>query len=508
MPSVNQVLKAGLWQSITLAITIALRYGTIFVMAAFVEPAEWAIAALASVVVNLANSFSDAGFGPALVQRPEISPLHKRVAVTGSVLIGVALFLFLFLAAPMIEKFYGITELAVALRWIALVFIIQSFGLVSASLLRRELRFKRIMVIELASLSFAYAIPGIAMAVWGFGCYAFIYATLSYTTAYALLTFLAAVHNPLPSLHWESLKDLGRFSAGITTSRASNFAATNIDKLILSKLLSEYHFGLYDMAFRILMIPVKNIGKFADDYVFAFLCRLSSSREKLEGFKIALNLTSLISFPLTVFLVAISQNLVSTFLNAKWVETGPILSILMVSLYFRLMIRVSDSSLRALGAVFQDARNKLFFAGLVVAACSLTAWTGSVAQACWGIVLAACITSVTLILLNAKLLEVSVKDVVRFAFAGLPLAIVTAGACLGAAYVENYLQTSATPNLIIHSVIVLMVTTTATIVFPKIVGKENARIFAVVIQHVADSRPKLRPIIDRLFSRYKTETSY
>lgn len=507
MPTTDRFLIASAWQLATLAANVVFKYGTIFVMAAFIEPAEWAIAAVSLVILNLANTFSDAGFGPALVQREEITELHQRVAMTGSVVIGALLSVCLYFAAPWMGSFYENSAMIQPIRWMSLAFVIQSFGLVSISLLRRALKFKQITIIETFSLIVTYALPGIALAYMGFGCYSVIVATLAFTTTYALLSFIYAAHNPIPSFNRQAFRDLRRFSVGLTSSRAANFAALNADKLILLKFLPDFLFGLYDMAFRIMMIPVKNAGAFADNLVFSFLCRLKGTQQKQAGFVNAISLTSLLAMPLSVFCVAVCHDLVKVVLPPRWHEVGPVVTILLVSLYFRFLLRVSDASVRALGAVFQGALNKLLYFAMVVVACLVAGALESLSVACWGIVAAAAITAMAMLLLNGKLLGLSVHEVLRHSMTGLPIASVLALSCILVRLASMQFGCSSLVNLVLYSLIGILCLVVFVVGESYFLNERNRALLQEAIGLIQDRRPQLRPILTRIFPDRASSTT-
>jgi len=174
----SRTFAAGRWKLLTVASKVALYVLVLAVLARFVLPEEFGIVALANIVIAFAIMFSNAGLGPALIQRNHITPTHVRVGFTSGVLLALALWAVIWVAAPTIAVFFREEEVTWVLRIIGASFVFLSFGLVSRALLERALDFRRLMLADLGSWV-GFGVVGVAAAVAGHGVWALVAATLT-----------------------------------------------------------------------------------------------------------------------------------------------------------------------------------------------------------------------------------------------------------------------------------------------------------------------------------------
>src|SRR3954451_7680429 len=85
----NRTLSGLLWMSLATGANVVVQVLVLVVLARLLTPADFGLAAVALMVVGFSAIFSDLGIGPAVVQRPNLQPVHLRVGFTCSVLLGV-----------------------------------------------------------------------------------------------------------------------------------------------------------------------------------------------------------------------------------------------------------------------------------------------------------------------------------------------------------------------------------------------------------------------------------
>ena len=126
-----------------------------------------------SVFIAMATSLTSAGFGQALVFNKTDNEHDFSTVFYFNIFVSSALYVVLFFAAPLIAAFYEQPELINLTRWICLVFVINSFGLIQDTRLVIDLDFKRQSMIRLTSLVVSVG-AAIIMAFQGFGVYSIV----------------------------------------------------------------------------------------------------------------------------------------------------------------------------------------------------------------------------------------------------------------------------------------------------------------------------------------------
>ena len=117
--------------------------------------------------------FTEFGFGAALVQRKKNKPAHISFAFYATLITSILLYGIIALTAPFIVSFYENKFETSVILAIGLNIIILSLGIVSKSLIIRDLEFKKLFFVVFVS-NFLGNIIGIILALYGYEIWALI----------------------------------------------------------------------------------------------------------------------------------------------------------------------------------------------------------------------------------------------------------------------------------------------------------------------------------------------
>ena len=149
------------------------------VLARILGPKPYGQVIIASTIYGFLNLFVDGGFTTALIQKPELDPEDIRKTFTCQIGIGMCATALLYLFAPWIAHLFHDPSAVHVIETMSLMIAIQSTGLVSAALLRRDMRFKVIQYAAVSSYLFGYLVIGIPLAMRGAGVWSLVAAYLS-----------------------------------------------------------------------------------------------------------------------------------------------------------------------------------------------------------------------------------------------------------------------------------------------------------------------------------------
>src|SRR4051794_5204541 len=174
-PSLTHRAMSGMaWVAWGNGAMAVLKIGVLVVLTRLLSPADFGVVAAALVVVDFSFNFSQLGLGPALVQRAKLEPRHLSTAFFASTGLGLLVGGALWLTAPLIAQFFRMEHLVPVVRVLALSFPIAGVGIVSDSLLSRELRFRVIANRDVFAYALGYGLVGIVLAVLGWGVWALV----------------------------------------------------------------------------------------------------------------------------------------------------------------------------------------------------------------------------------------------------------------------------------------------------------------------------------------------
>jgi PST family polysaccharide transporter len=423
----HRALSGLFWTFLGTGAQAALQLLVLVILARLLSPADFGLATAGLVVVGFSTIFSQLGIGPAVVQRLELRPAHLRCAFTLSVLLGLLFGGLIWLAAPAVAAFFRLDDLTPLLRALAFVFPLQGVSMVADSLLQRELRFRWLAAVEVAAVALGYGVVGVAFAALGFGAWALIGACLAQNGLRTVLLLILRPHPIRPLLEHRACGELLYFGGGYTAASFSNYLAGQGDNLVVGRWLGAEALGVYGRAYQLMAGPAVLFGNVLDRVLFPAMAQLQRHPEHLaEAYRRGVALIALVMLPASAVLVVLAPELVQVVLGPAWHEVVLPLQILGAGMLFRTGCKISDSLVRATGAVYGRTWRQTAYALLVLAG----AWVGHF----WGIpgvAVAVFLTLVANFLLMAQLsLRLAAMSWRTFCYAHLPglaLAVLAAG---------------------------------------------------------------------------------
>lgn len=236
------------------------------VIARLLTPEQIGLYSVATALIGIAQVVRDFGIGNYLIQEKNLTGDHIRTAFGLTLVIGGTMFLLFALGAPLIGDFYNDPRMTSIVRTVAWNFLIIPFGSVSMSLLRRDMQFGRLMVVNIAAAIAGFiATMGLAWAGWGAQSLAWGAIASNLTTGIGATLARTPRTLLLPSLsEWRTIVSFGGQStlAGIVTS-----VAMDINDLVVGKLLGfapvailSRAQGLMNLFHRDLMGAIRNVA--------------------------------------------------------------------------------------------------------------------------------------------------------------------------------------------------------------------------------------------------------
>lgn len=363
----TETAVAGLgWTSLAVALQALVQMLALIVLARFLAPGQFGLFAAALVIGGFCAIFVELGVGPAIVQRPAIGPRHVRSGFTFSVGMSLAAGLALFLAAEAVAGFFRMPELADVVRLMALGFPLQGLATVAQALALRGLRFRWLATLDAAALGLGYLVVAPALTVLGFGVHALVAAFLAQHALRAVVLLAGQPHAKRPSLDPGALGELLYFGAGFTLARIGNTFATQADNLVVGRWLGAAALGLYGHAYQLMASPAMLLGQLLDRVLFPTMARVQDQPERLvRAYRGGVFACAVTILPASVLIAIVAPEIVRVLLGPAWAGVAAPLQILALGMLFRTSYKVSDTLVRATGAVYARAWRQAVFAAAV-----------------------------------------------------------------------------------------------------------------------------------------------
>jgi PST family polysaccharide transporter len=361
------VVAGWLWLSTGGGVQALLTVLVVAILARLLTPSDFGLVSAALLASNCSRLIPESMVGPAVIQRPDLRPVHLRTAAAIALLTGAGTAALLWVLAPAIGGFLRIPALPPVLRVLACVQPIVAIGVVPEALLRRDLRFRAVASARAVSAAVGLGVLGPLLALLGAGHWALVAASGAQMALMTLLVLRAGGGAVRPGFDRRAARDLMSFSGGFLIARLGNYAAGNGDNLVVARWLGAGALGVYDRAYQLMAAPAMLLGQALDEVLFPSLAQVQTDRTLVaSAYRRGVGAVGLVMLPAGVVLCVLAPEIVLVLLGPGWTAVTVPFRVLALGLLFRTSYKISDAFARALGAVFQRAWRQWIFAALVI----------------------------------------------------------------------------------------------------------------------------------------------
>lgn len=363
----RQVVASLRWQAAAKLASQAISWSITILVMRLLSPGDYGLMAMVMVLVGLAALFADLGIGAALVQSPSVDRDQQRRVFGLALLVNLLICALLATGSPVAAWAFGEARLTLPMIVLALQFPIAALCVVPDAMARRQMRFKELSLIELATQLSTSGVT-LLLAWQGAGVWALVAGQLSAPLVRAaLLSWRFEVVRPLVSLRGQG--SLIRFGGGLTITRLVWFTYTNADVFIAGRLLGAQLLGAYSVATSLATLPMSKIMAASNQVVLSALSRLQEDpRAFTAAVHRALRVGTAVSVGVLWSLGAVASDLIPILLGQKWQSAVAPLQIIAAVVPLRVAAAVLSVACVASGRVELDLRGNLLASVLLLPA--------------------------------------------------------------------------------------------------------------------------------------------
>lgn len=320
------------WTALSSVVGAAIYMVQISVLARYLEPSDFGLMAIAMVVIGFSQSFIDFGISSTIIHKQDITQSQLNTLYWINVFAGGLVFVIILLLAPMIASAYGHEDLEDMLVWVGTTFLIRPFGQQFFVLFQKDLQFKVISIIELIS-----KMVGLGVAVWlaieGFGVNSLVFATVIIAIVWTISFAIMGWRHYAIQFQFKifEVKEFLMFGWFQMSERAINYFSSEIDTLLIGKLLGTQALGLYSIAKQLTTRPFDIINPIVTRVTFPVMAKFQDNVEKVKDIYLrTMNYLSSINFPIAAVIFILAEDITQLFLGEKWLAAVPMIRILAV----------------------------------------------------------------------------------------------------------------------------------------------------------------------------------
>lgn len=299
------------------------------ILARLLVPEDYGLVGMTRVIIGFIEMFREMGLSQATVQSSKITHAQVSTLFWLNTFIGASLTFLSIGLAPVVAWFYDEPRVASIMCIIGLNFLISGLSVQHQALLRRQMYFKAVAMINLISMTLGIFV-GILSAYMGASYWSLVYMTLSNTISNTIGTFLMCRWCPGKPVRHSGIKNMLIFGGHLTGFQVVNYFTRNLDNILLGRVWGAQELGLYAKAYQLVLLPMQQINGPVTNVALPTLSRLQKTQESYQRYYYkAILLITTLGMPIVCFLFASAENVIYLILGEKWLDAVPIFRLLM-----------------------------------------------------------------------------------------------------------------------------------------------------------------------------------
>lgn len=315
---------------------LIIQLAAIAILSRILEPSVFGIYAVILAIAGIAAVLGDFGLSLAAVQAPTLGKDQADNLFWTNSAIGLCATVLVIVAARPTELALGTTGSTHPMQVLSVVFLINGIAAQFKAQLNRDLKFGRLAMSDVIGQALAL-IGAVILALNGGG----VWSLVAQPVAAAIITLGLLVYSSswFPGWPHRSVSIRGFLSFGIATSgtQVVNYISTNIDVVLITRLLGAAVAGVYSRAFQLFALPLQQIASPLTRVAVPLLARATSDVGRNRRICQAQRLMSYSLLPILAFIAAASHPVVAVLLGDGWGEAALYLPVLAAGGVFQSM---------------------------------------------------------------------------------------------------------------------------------------------------------------------------
>lgn len=374
----GQAIKGFSLLSAVRVITRVLSLVKNIVIARILYPSQFGAFGIATLILTFTEIITETGINTFLIAEKDEVDKYIDTSWLVSILRGLIIFLIIFLSAPLISSFFRNSDSRFLLILISFVPLIRGFINPSVIKFQKHLYFHKEFFYR-TSILFVEGFFSIFLILLTHKTESLVYSMLISAVFETVSSFLIVEPRPKFTFKLELFKKVIGYGKWITASTIFNYFYQHGDDITVGRVLGATSLGLYDMAYRISLVPLSDISDVVSKVTFPVYVKISKDRIRLKrAFIKTLGVVVLFTLPVSIILFLFPKEIISIIFGDRWLGATSALRILGVFGFIRAVSSFSQSVFLSLGK--QDIFTLISFVGLSGLAITIVPFTIT-----WGI---------------------------------------------------------------------------------------------------------------------------
>ena len=310
--------SAVLWLGTTTVIWQSIAWILTLYTARILDPHDYGLVALAQTIIPYLIMAVTLNLDTWIVQAEDVDRNAEGSIFSFSMILSLGIAVLSFFSASFVSNFYENDALRLPFQLLSLIFIFKGLQMVPVAMLRRDMRFKPIALMEL-TLGIARGSLQLVLALAGFGYWALVAGMIFREIGAAIWVIIIRGVPFRFSWNGACIKTAIVFGLHATGASILWIVFSTIDDVIVGKFFGVEILGYYSMAFFLTDLPMSKFNSVFHPVLLSYFSRLKSTSENiaLAFLKISRGIAGII-FPMLVGMAVVADEGILVLLGDKW----------------------------------------------------------------------------------------------------------------------------------------------------------------------------------------------
>lgn len=345
----QRVRSALAWRWGTQVLAQIITWTSTILVVRLLDPTDYGLFAMASAVITALAFLNGQSFATSLIQADRVD--ERRIGQVFALLLMLngGLAATQFLMAPLAADYYNQPLIADMLRIQAVIFLTIPFSALPQELLARRIEFRSQGLVNLTCAVIG-ASTALALAWYGFGVWALVYAPIAMFATRAIGLTLAARVLVKPVFDLRGAGDLITFGGALTLCQLFWIVQSQSDVVIAGRALETHDLGLYAEALFLTLIVTGRFLPPINEVAFPAYAELHKAGRSLAPYFLRTARTvMLVVAPVYVGLSLTAGPAILTLFGEKWAEMAPFVAGLALAMPFFALQIICSPTTNAIG---------------------------------------------------------------------------------------------------------------------------------------------------------------
>ena len=201
----QKTISGVVWSFVEAVLLKGLSFVAMLLLARWLGPIDFGLMGMIAVFIGIGSSLVDSGMSSSIIRTKNADDEDFSTVFYMNMIISVIVYSILFFTAPYISSFYGQEVLINIIRIYCLTFIISAFSAVQLAILTKEMRFKRLTLLNIPSTIIG-ATVGLTLGYNDYGVWSIVAMLLTTQLVISILLWINSTWRPSLNFSKKKLK--------------------------------------------------------------------------------------------------------------------------------------------------------------------------------------------------------------------------------------------------------------------------------------------------------------